>query len=133
MQVITWLSPKCPKSVGKMKKTDVFPKTRIQTILAKVLGTALKYLDFSVISGFPLKTVHPFRNLLAVLSPPTLYKVETRKILDTLVQHCLWGEGFDLCELENAPDMQKCPETFVYDCSYINRAGKKGSKKEKEK
>ena len=62
-----------------MKKTDFFPKTRIQTILAKVLGTALQYSDFSVISGFPLKTVHPFQNLLAVLSPPTLYKVETRK------------------------------------------------------
>ena len=124
LHVITQLSPKCPKSVGKMKKTDVFPKTRIQTILAKVLGTALKYLDFSVFSGFPFKTVHPFRNLLAVLSPSILYKVETRKILGTLVQHCLWGEGFDLCELEKAPDMQKCPKTFVYDCSYINRAGK---------
>ena len=56
-----------------MKKTDVFPKTRIHTILAKVLGTALKYLDFSVISGFPLKTVHPSRNLLAVLSLPPPY------------------------------------------------------------
>ena len=92
-----------------MKKTDFFPKTtetRIQTILAKVLGTALQHSDYSVISGFPLKTVHLFRNLLAVLSPPTLYKVETRKILDTRVQHCLWGEGFDLCELENAPEMQ---------------------------
>ena len=30
-------------------------------------------------SRFPLKTVHPFRNFLAVLLPPTLYKVETQK------------------------------------------------------
>ena len=45
----------------------------------KVLGTVLQYSDFSVISLFPLKTVHPFRNFLAVLPPPTLYKVETRK------------------------------------------------------
>ena len=30
-------------------------------------------------SGFPHKTVHPSRNVLAVLPPPTLYKVETRK------------------------------------------------------
>ena len=45
-------------------------------------------------SGFPHKTVHPFRNFPAVFPPPTLYKVETRKkILDTCVQHCLWGEG----------------------------------------
>ena len=31
---------------------------------------------FAVISRFPLKTVHPFRNFLAVLPPPTLYGVE---------------------------------------------------------
>ena len=38
--------------------------------------------------------VHPLRKFLAVLPPPTLYKVETRKkFLDTGVQHCLWGEG----------------------------------------
>ena len=45
-------------------------------------------------SGFRHKKVHPFRNFLAVLPPPTLCKVETRKkILDTRVQHCLWAEG----------------------------------------
>ena len=26
------------------------------------------------------------------------------------------GEGFDLCELENAPETQKCPRTLVHDC-----------------
>ena len=45
----------------------------------KVLGTVLQYSYFSVISRFPLKTAHPFQNLLAVLPPPTLYKVETLK------------------------------------------------------
>ena len=45
----------------------------------KVLATALQYSYFSVISRFPLKTVHPFRSFLAVLPPPNLYKVETRK------------------------------------------------------
>ena len=61
---------------------------------------------FAVISRFPLKTVHPFRNFLAVLPPPTLYKVENseKKILDTRVQHLF--VGLDLCELENAPEMQ---------------------------
>ena len=54
----------------------------------------MKYSYFSVIYQFPHKTVHPFRNSIAVLAPPTLYKVETRKkILDTCVQHCLWGEA----------------------------------------
>ena len=27
-----------------------------------------------------------------------------------------WGEGLDLCELENAPETQKCPKTAT-DCS----------------
>ena len=29
-----------------------------------------------------------------------------------------WGEGLDLCELENAPETQKCPKTFVLDCRW---------------
>ena len=52
--------------------------------------TVLQYSYFSVISRFPLKTVHPFRNFLAVFLSPILYKVET---LDTRVQNSLWGEG----------------------------------------
>ena len=98
-------------------------------------------------SGFPHKTVYSFRNFLAVLPPPTLYKVETRKkILDTCVQHCLWGEGKGWACVNNLvpwilsyaslrseeerepgngvavwigkrPEMQKCPKTFVHDCS----------------
>ena len=60
----------------------------------KVLGTALQYSYFSVISRCPHKTVHPFWNFLAVLPLPTLYKVETpKKIMDAHVQHCLWDEG----------------------------------------
>ena len=80
-----------------------------------VLGTVLRYSYISVICRFPLKTVHPFRKFLAVLPPPTIYKVETRK---KFVQHCLWDEGragLDLCELENVPERQKCPKTFVHD------------------
>ena len=60
----------------------------------KVLGTVQQYSYFSVISWFPYKIVHTFRNFLAVPPPPTLYKAETqKKILDTHVQHCLWREG----------------------------------------
>ena len=66
----------------------------IATILDKSPWDSTAIFIFSVISRFPLKTVQRFRNFLAVLPPPTLYKVETRKkILDTRVQHCLWGEG----------------------------------------
>ena len=45
----------------------------------KVLGTVLQYSDFSVISLFPLKTVHPFRNFLAVLPPPPYTKLKLGK------------------------------------------------------
>ena len=38
--------------------------------------------------------VQRFRNFLAVLPPPTLYKVETwKKILDTRIQHCCGVRG----------------------------------------
>ena len=94
--------------------------TRLQATgrRTKVLGTVLQYSYFSVISRFPLKTAHPFQNLLAVLPLPTLYKVETLKkfwIHESSIVG--WGEGLGLCELENAPEMQKCPKTFVHDCS----------------
>ena len=87
----------------------------------KVRGTVLQYLYFSVISRFPLKTVDPFRHFLAVLPPATLFKVETRKsILDTRVQHCLWGEGRGwTCVHWKTPQKRKCPKTFVHDCSIL--------------
>ena len=79
--------------------------------------TVLQYSYFSVISRFPLKTVHPFRNFLAVFLCPILYKVET---LDTRVQNSLWGEGsggrgrgLDLCELEIGIGIIICSVSFV--------------------
>ena len=48
----------------------------------------MEHSNFSVTFRFPHETVRLFRNFLAVLP-----------------------------ELENAPDMQKCPKTFVHDCS----------------
>ena len=70
-------------------------------------------------SRFPLKTVHPFCNFLVVLPPPTLYKVETRKkfwIHASNIVCGVRGGVVDLYELENAPETQKCPKTFVHDC-----------------
>ena len=86
----------------------------------KVLGTVPQYSYFSVISRFPLKTVHTFPIFLAVLPPPPPYKVETRKnsAYKRATLFVGWGEGLDLCELENAPETRKCPKTFVQDCRF---------------
>ena len=66
----------------------------------------LQYSYFSVISWFPHKTCNRIQSWNSGKNSgyirPTLF-VE-------------WGEGLDLCELENVPEMQKCPKTFVHDC-----------------
>ena len=95
LRVITYMSPKYLKSVGKIKKTYFFsPKPGFRQSWTKVLGNLLQYAYFSVISPFPLKTVH-FRNFLALPPPPTLYKVETRKKfwIHSSNINCWWGEG----------------------------------------
>ena len=75
-----------------MEKTDYFSqKNRIQEIMDKSpWDSNAIFMYFSVIFGFPHKTLRPFRNFLSVLPSPTLY---SENILDTRVQHCLWGEG----------------------------------------
>ena len=88
----------------------------------KVPGTVLQYSYFSVISRSPLKTVHPFRHFLAVLPLATLSKVENRKQNSGYMRPTLfvgWGKGLYLCALENAPETQKLPKTFVHDCSIL--------------
>ena len=69
------------KPVGNVP--EPFKKIAIDIVgeLPTIRGTVLQYAYFSVTSRFPLKTVHHFRNFLALLPPPTLYKVETRKKL----------------------------------------------------
>ena len=59
----------------------------------QVLGTVLQCSYFSVISRFPLKTVQRYQNFLTVLPPHSIQSWNSEKILDTRVQHCLWGEG----------------------------------------
>ena len=84
----------------------------------KVLGTVLQYSYFSVISPFPLKTGHIFRKFHAVLPPPHPIQSWNSKKLDTRVQHCLWagGRGWT-CVTWKTPQKNKCPKTFVHDCS----------------
>lgn len=42
-------------------------------------------------SGFPYETVHPFQNVLAVLLPPSLYKVKSLKKLWIHVPNIVWA------------------------------------------
>ena len=110
--------PKCLTSVGKMKNQTFSPKPGFIQSWTKVLGTVLQYSYFSIISRFPLKAVHPVRHFLALLPPPTLYKVETRKEFWIHASNIVCGvrEGAGPVWIGNAPEMQKCPKTFVHDC-----------------
>ena len=106
------MSPKYLKSVGKMKKTYFFsPKPGFRQSWTKVLGNLLQYAYFSVISPFPLKTVH-FRNFLALSPPPTLYKVETRKKLINVPKFAILTTKLELStvRIECSP---KCRGSWV--------------------
>ena len=73
----------------------------------QVGGTVLQYSYFSVISWFPLKTVHLFELKLwknSGYTRPTLFVG--------------WGEGLDLCELENALETQKYPRLLPMIVAY---------------
>ena len=56
-------------------------------------SNAIIYSYFSVISQFPHKTGHPFRNFLAVLTPPTLTKLKLENNSGYMSQHCFGVEG----------------------------------------
>ena len=88
----------------------------------KVLGTVLQYSYFSVISRFPLKTVHPFRIFLQFSLPPPYTKLKLGKnsgyMRPTLFVGWSWGEQLDLCELENASEMQSVPRLLSMIVAY---------------
>ena len=78
-------------------------------------------LEF-LLSGIPLDVTPPFSKFSC--SYPSRHPIQrwnSEKILDTRVQHCLWveGRGWTCVNWKNAPEMQKCPKTFVHDCSYV--------------
>ena len=113
------LVSKMPKKRRKNEEKRLSPpKPRFRQSWTKVLGTVLQYSNLSAISRFPLKTVHPFRNSLAVPPPPSLYKVETRKKFWIHASNIVCGvrEGVGPVWIGNAPEMQKCLKTFVHDC-----------------
>ena len=80
----------------------------------------MQYSYFTVTSGFPHKTVQPFE-IFSLFS----HKVEIGKKTSGYTRPKLfvgWGEGLGLCEMDNVTEMQKCPKTFVHDCSYSRLA-----------
>ena len=99
------------------KKMDTLT-LKITTI--QVRGTVLQYSYFSLISWFPLKTVHLFGIFLEFSSPQPYTKLKLWKnsgyTRPTLFVG--WGEGLDLCELENAPETQKCPRLLSMIVAY---------------
>ena len=120
--MITYLSPKCLKSVGKMKKTDFFPQNQDSDnpgqkslgqycnihIFLSFLGSLLNrasFLKFSCSSPFP----HPIQS----------WNLE--KILDTpsnIVCGVKGGRGWTCVNWKMPQTCKlKCPKTIVHDCS----------------
>ena len=53
------------------------------------------------------------------LHPPYTMLKLTNKFGNTCpVPFMGWGERLGICELEKAPEMQKCTKTFVHDCRF---------------
>ena len=71
--------------------------------------------------GSLLKQCIFFEIFLQFSLPPPYTKLKLETISGytspTLFVRC--GEGLDLCELENAPEIQKCSKTFVHDWRFI--------------
>ena len=84
----------------------------------KSLGQYCNIHMFLSFLGSLLKHCILFKIFLQFSLPPTYTKLKLGKnsgyTRPTLFVG--WGEGLHLCELENAPEMQKCPKTFVHDC-----------------
>ena len=71
----------------------------------------MQYSDFSVILGSLIKQCILFEFFFLQFSPhPMQNSGYTRPTLFMGL-----GGEVGLCELENAPEMQKCPKTFVHD------------------
>ena len=84
----------------------------------KSLGQYCNIHIFLSFLGSILKQYIIFKIFLPFSPPPPYTKLKLGKncryTRPTLFVE--WGEGLDLSELENAPETQKCPKTFVHDC-----------------
>ena len=107
-----------PKKHRKSEENRLFQKTRIQTILDKSPWDSTAIFIFFCYFSVPSLNSAAFSKFSCSSRSPTLYKVETRKeILDSYIQHCLWGErrGWTYVNWKT-PQKCKCSKTFVHDC-----------------
>ena len=87
----------------------------------KFLGQYCNIHIFLAFLSSPLKQCILFEIFLQFSLPPPYKNLKLGKnsgyTHPTLFVR--WEEGLDLCELENAPEMQNCHKTFVHDCRLI--------------
>ena len=85
----------------------------------KSLGQNCNIHIFLSFLGFLLKQCILFEIFLqSSLHPPyTKLKLGKNSGYTRPILFVGWGEVLNLCELENAPETQKCRKTFVHDCS----------------
>ena len=72
--------------------------------------------------GSLLKQCSLFEIFCSSACPHSIQRWNSEKILDTRVQHWLWGEGRGwTCVNWKTPQKCKCPKTFVHECSFKPR------------
>ena len=104
-----------PKTRRKSEENRLFQKTRIQTILDKSPwdSTAI-FIFFCYLSVPSLNTSAFAKFSCSSPSPHPIQSWNSEKILDTLVQHCWWGEGRGwTCVNWKTPKKCKCVPRLV--------------------
>ena len=96
--------------------------------LTKVLGTVLQYSYFLSLLSFLLKQCIIFEIFLQFSLAPPYTKLKLGKILDTRVQHCLWGEGRGwTCVNWNTPQKRRSVPRLLSMIVWKRGGKKKGS------
>ena len=87
-------------------------------------GKVLQYSYFSVILGSLIKqcgeSFSKFSCSSHSLHPMQSWNSEKNSGCTRPTLFVGWGELLGRCEVENAPETQKCPKTSVHDCRYTN-------------
>ena len=118
LHMITYLSPKCLKSVGKWRKQTFSQNQDSDNPGQKSLGQHYNIHFFLWFLGSLLKQCIIFEMFLQFSVPPPYTKLKLGKNSEYTRPTLFvgWGEGLDRWELENTPETQKCPKTFGHDC-----------------
>ena len=108
-----------PKTRRKSEENRLFQKTRIQTILDKSPWDSTAIFIFFCYFSVPSLNSSAFSKFSCSSPSPHPIQSWNSEKNSGYTRPTLfvgWGEGLYLCELENAPEKQKCPKTFVHDC-----------------